>query len=118
MSTKEKPGIALRIIAYPFGLALGAGIIALDAFVFAKLWRWFIVPLGPAPLPFWNSCGLSVLLGTIVFSGSAAAHRETVEEDWAKDRRSSSALRALKWTAYVAAMSLAFGWAIQAWVKP
>lgn len=37
------------------------------AFVVMKLWGWFIVPLGVAPINMWSAMGITLLIGTLVF---------------------------------------------------
>ena len=117
MSDTEKPSLVMRAVAWPIGMAVAAGMIAIDGLAITKLWLWFIVPLGTAAIPFWNACGLSVFAG-LMASNAGAGHRETVEDGWSEDRKLLSAWRGLKWSVTIAIMALAFGWAIQAWVKP
>jgi polyferredoxin len=57
-------GIALAISAvvmWVVGIFWGG-------FVAAKLWLWFMVPLGSMPITYWHAAGLSALLA--VFLGS------------------------------------------------
>lgn len=61
-------------VALVFGTILGVLIVAvtsplwlplvlLQGFVFAKLWLWFVVPLGVRALGVWHACGLLLLVG-------------------------------------------------------
>jgi hypothetical protein len=47
-------------------------------FVEAKLWNWFMVPLGSGHINYWQAAGLSALLA--VFLGSRGLQRDDDEE--------------------------------------
>lgn len=69
---KPDPAVAMFALLMLVPLALWAG------FVFAKLWFWFLVPLGVQPIGAWTGTGLH-LMGRYL----CASHRPVEgEDDW------------------------------------
>ena len=75
-----------------------------DGFVLAKLWGWFVVPLGAPVLGVWQAVGLAIVWNHVRTRSSDVKHEETITS-WTR----------IGYAVLAPALSLLIGYLIKTW---
>lgn len=94
-----------KVVFSLIAIALAVLLILWRAWVFAVLWRWFVVPLGFDPVGVAHAIGLMLIVGAFL-------RRHTKEPE----KSARQHVREMLESAALATMALGVGWIASAWV--